>query len=129
MGQQNVKVIAGSFHDVVGPASTFTPLNLWIVKLPHGGNFSFQVPDGWNSAVFSVKGKTQSGSEVCPSQALMIYSRKGTQVDISALEDSVLLVMSGEPITEPLVAKGSMVMNSKSELRRALWDYLKGDFR
>lgn len=129
MGQQNVKVIAGSFHDVVGPASTFTPLNLWIVKLPRGGNLSFQVPDGWNSAVFCVKGKTQSGTEVCPSQALIIYSRKGTQVKISALEDSVLLVMSGEPITEPLVAKGSMVMNSKSELRRALWDYLKGEFK
>jgi len=110
-----------------GPAHTFTPVNLWDVRLKAAGRAEFAVPDGHNTLLLVLKGNIQlPGGETLDDAGLAIFDSKGSSVGVNALADTKLLILDGEPINEPVVAHGPFVMNSRAEIQQAFEDYQGG---
>lgn len=122
-----LRVIAGSFQGRKGPARTFTPIELYDLQLSAGRRVALSLPDGHNTSIFVMQGRTSiNGSQAAGQAELVVCNRNGSQVVIEAGEDSRLLVMSGKPIEEPIARYGPFVMNTKAELIQAVEDYQAG---
>ena len=126
-GDGMVRVIAGSFQGHKGPARTFTPVELYDVRLKAGNRTSFAFPEKHNASFFVLQGGVSvNGSQAAGEAELIVCTRNGSQVAVDAHEDSRLLVMAGEPIEEPIARYGPFVMNTKAELVEAVNDYQAG---
>ena len=126
-GAGSARIIAGSFGDAEGPAKTFTPVNLWDVRLKAGKSALFELPEGHMTAVFVLKGSvTVNGSTKVGASEFVTFGRKGAGISIDADADSTVLILGGEPIDEPVVGYGPFVMNTEDEIRRAIQDYQSG---
>jgi hypothetical protein len=122
-----VRVIAGNYQGTQGPAHTFSPMNVWDVRLTAGKSAEFRVPAGWTTALFVLKGRVRLGSgEIAGAAELVILGREGENFEIAALEDATLLFLNGQPIEEPIVGQGPFVMNTVEEIRQAMDDYRNG---
>lgn len=126
-GAGRVRVIAGSYDGKSGPAHTFSPMNLWDVRLKAGKGATFALPDGDTTAVFVLKGvlRNADGQPIGEGE-LALYERHGDSIAIDAVEDTTLLLLAGTPIDEPVVGYGPFVMNSDAEIRQAVNDYQSG---
>jgi len=126
-GGGKLRVIAGSFQGRKGPAHTFTPIQLYDLQLRTEAPVSLIFPDGHNTSIFVLQGGISvNGSSKAGEAELIVCTRNGSQVTIEAQQDSRLLIMSGEPIEEPIARYGPFVMNSKAELVQAVQDYQVG---
>jgi hypothetical protein len=122
-----VRVIAGHYGDAVGPARTFTPMNLWDVRLKADHAAEFRLPAGHTAALFVLKGGLRLGSgEEIGAGEMAVLERDGDSVRIEALESATVLLLSGEPIEEAVVGYGPFVMNTEDEIRQAIADYQSG---
>jgi redox-sensitive bicupin YhaK (pirin superfamily) len=123
----DVRVIAGEYDGVKGPARTFTPINLWDVRLRAGGLAELPLPDGHTTAVLIVSGRVKLNGEREASEGdLAIFHRSGYGIALEASKDSTLLIMAGEPIDEPIVGSGPFVMNTREEITQAFKDFQSG---
>jgi hypothetical protein len=122
------RVIAGDLNGVRGPAKTFTPVDLFDVRAKAGERFEIALPEGQNAAVVLLKGNVKlNGTAPLKGEALIaVLDREGDAVTVEVVEDSTLLVLSGEPINEPVASYGPFVMNTREELAQAVEDYRKG---
>ena len=128
-GAGKVRVIAGDFAGTRGPARTFTPVNVWDVQLNGGSTVDLDLPDGHNSIVVVLSGQVTVGdAETAGEAEIVLFGSEGAGTTIAAKEDSKLLVLTGEPIDEPIVGYGPFVMNSETEIRQAIDDFNKGEF-
>jgi redox-sensitive bicupin YhaK (pirin superfamily) len=126
-GAGRLRVIAGSFQGRHGPARTFTPVELYDLQLSAERRVELHIPDGYNTSIFVLQGRASvNGSQLAGEAELIVCKPNGSQVTIEAREDSRLLVMSGQPIEEPIARYGPFVMNSKAELIEAVQDYQAG---
>jgi len=122
-----VRVIAGRYGDTDGPARTFTPMNLWDVRLKADRSAELKVPAGHTAALFVLKGRVRLGSsEIIGEGEMAVFEREGERLVIEAAESATLLLLNGEPIDEPVVGYGPFVMNSEDEIRQAVSDYQTG---
>lgn len=127
--QGEVEVIAGEYQGVKGAASTFTPLHLLNAKLKKGATARFNFPAGFNTALLVIEGGIKvNGTEEAPADHFVLMANEGEEFSLEATEDAVVLVMSGEPINEPIAAHGPFVMNTRQELLQAFDDFNKGKF-
>jgi redox-sensitive bicupin YhaK (pirin superfamily) len=125
----SVRVIAGSFAGSAGPAHTFTPLNVWDLRLRAAGTASLPVPEGHTTAIAVLRGSVSvNGSRQVGAAELLVLDRSGDDVRLEAAADSTLLVLSGAPIPEPIVGYGPFVMNSRQEIDTAVKDFQRGKF-
>jgi hypothetical protein len=124
----SVRVIAGEFAGHKGPANTFTPVTLWDVRIAKGERLNLTLPDGHNAALFLRRGDivVNGSGSVTGEAKLAVLDAEGEIVELQAKEDSSLLVMSGEPIREPVARYGPFVMNTRQELMQAVDDYQAG---
>lgn len=123
----SVRVIAGEYRNAKGPASTFTPMNLWDVRLNAGHTTEFKVPAGQTTAVFVLSGQiTLHDEEIIGDAELALLERDGESFTLKATTDSKVLILTGEPIDEPIVGYGPFVMNSNAEIKQALLDFEAG---
>jgi redox-sensitive bicupin YhaK (pirin superfamily) len=121
------RVIAGELNGVKGPAHTVTPVNLFDVRLNAGNQVEVNLPAGHNSGVVLLKGEVVVNSSELKGEAqLAVLSATGERMSFDAKQDSILLVLSGEPINEPVASYGPFVMNTQQELRQAVDDYRTG---
>ena len=128
-GAGRVRVIAGSFGGRSGPARTFTPMDVWDVRLAQGGVGRFTAQDGHTLALVVLRGTVLvNGSEVAREGQLVHFDRSGTGVEIEANGDATVLWLAGEPIDEPVVGYGPFVMNSEAEIHQAIADFNAGRF-
>jgi redox-sensitive bicupin YhaK (pirin superfamily) len=128
-GAGAVRVIAGDYEGHAGPARTFTPMQVWDLRLTQGGVTELSLPEGWNSALVVLRGAVLvNGSTVAREAQMVLLDRKGSAVSIEANNDSVVLLLSGEPIEEPIVGHGPFVMNSQDEIVQAIADFNSGRF-
>ncbi|MGQ0793389.1 MAG: pirin family protein [Deltaproteobacteria bacterium] len=123
-----VRVIAGEFNGQKGAARTFTPVNLWDLTLAEGWEERLNIGSGQTAAIFVMRGRASANSATVSFGELAVFEREGEGVSIAALEDSRVLIMSAEPINEPVVGHGPFVMNTQTEIDRALEDYRRGCF-
>ncbi len=122
-----VRVIAGEFQAAEGPAHTFSPMNVWDLRLNANGRQVFAVAAGWTAAVFVLKGRIRLESgEIAGAAELALLEREGNSFAIEALEDSTILFLNGAPIEEPVVGQGPFVMNTEAEIVQAFADYRAG---
>jgi redox-sensitive bicupin YhaK (pirin superfamily) len=123
------RIIAGRHGEAQGPASTFSPMNVWDVRLNAGHSSSWTIPDGHSSAVVVLRGRvTVNGSREVSGVGLVVLGTDGDEVHVEAASDSVLLLLSGEPIAEPIVGYGPFVMNTREEIETAMRDFRSGRF-
>lgn len=124
-----VRVIAGEFNGRRGPARTHTPMDVWDVRLRQQGTATFDLPEGRTLALAVLHGTVQiNGGEIVREGQLVHLTREGARVQIEANNDVTLLLLSGEPIDEPIVGYGPFVMNSQAEIRQAIDDFNHGRF-
>lgn len=124
-----VRVIAGRFGSEQGPASTFTPINIWDVRLSRDKSAALDIPEGHTLSVLVLSGTVEiNGQEIAREAQTVLLGRHGGGVTIEANGDAKLLVLTGEPIDEPVVAHGPFVMNTEGEIREAMQDFQSGRF-
>ena len=124
-----VEVIAGKYKDVEGPAFTFTPIHMLNAKLNKDGEATFNFPAAYNTVALVVSGSIMvNGQEEAPTDHLVLFENEGEEFTLRALEDSVVLILSGQPIPEPIAAHGPVVMNTRQELMQAFADINDGKF-
>ena len=128
-GAGSVRVIAGEFDGHRGPARTFTPMQVWDLRLNQGGSARLDLPEGWNSMLVVLHGTVQvNGAEVAREGQLVVLGQEREGAVVEANGEAVVLVLAGQPIDEPLVGHGPFVMNSEAEIRQAISDYNQGRF-
>ncbi len=126
-GAGTVRVIAGEYGGVQGPARTFTPMDLWDLRLNPGARIELAVPDGQTTAVFVLRGQVElDGGESVGEARLAVFDRDGDRLALAASAQTTLLLLSGQPILEPIAGYGPFVMNTEAEIRRAMTDYSSG---
>lgn len=128
-GAGTVRVIAGRFRDVAGPAHTFTPINVWDVRLNQGADVILDLPPGHTSILVVLSGGiVVNGNEPATDAEALLLDRDGVSVSISADTSTTMLVLTGEPIDGPIVGRGPFVMNSQEEIDQAMRDFRSGRF-
>lgn len=122
-----LRVIAGDFGGAGGPAKTFTPVHLYDLRLKAGHSTELPLPDGYSTALFVLQGAVMvNGATAVREAELALFSRKGRRMALSATADATALVLSGQPIDEPIARYGPFVMNTEQELVQAMHDYRTG---
>lgn len=122
-----VRVIAGQFGDAEGPASTFSPINLWDIQLTGKAATALTVPSGHTCVVIVQRGKVHVNESSIQAVELALLERSGDSVVLEAKSESRVLLMTGEPLGEPVVGQGPFVMNTREEIRAAIADYQAGE--
>jgi redox-sensitive bicupin YhaK (pirin superfamily) len=126
-GAGTVRVIAGDFHGTRGPARTFTPVDVWDLRLKAGGRAELTLPDGFTTILYVAHGGVVvNGARAAGEGDTVLLSQSGEEVAIEARLDSTLLALSGEPIREPIASYGPFVMNTQEEIRQAIADFQAG---
>ena len=126
-GTGSLRVIAGSVGGAKGPAKTFTPIELYDLRLRAGHSMPLQIPNGYNAGLLILSGQVSvEGSHRLSEAELAVFVSTGGPVKIIAEEDATILVMAGEAIDEPVARYGPFVMNTKTELVQAVNDYQAG---
>lgn len=124
-----VEVIAGSYDEHKGPASTFSPIHMYNVRLKKGAKTQLSFPKNYTTALLMVEGDANvNGHTEAPQDHFVMFSNDGTSFGLEALNDTVILVLSGAPINEPIAAHGPFVMNTQDEIIEAFQDFNTGKF-
>lgn len=125
----HIEVIAGNYNKATGPATTFTPIHLMNARLNSGSQVTFDFPAHYNTALLVLEGSiVVNGLDPVVENHFTLFKNDGETFTVEASEDAIVLIMSGEPIHEPIAAYGPFVMNTRAELKQAFDDYNNGAF-
>jgi redox-sensitive bicupin YhaK (pirin superfamily) len=124
-----LRVIAGEYDGHAGPAHTFSPMQVWDMQLQPGKSVALPLTDGWHAMLIVMHGTVRvNGGEIAGEAQRVQLDSRGSSVRIGAETDATLLLLSGEPINEPIVGYGPFVMNSQAEIAQAIRDFNSGQF-
>lgn len=140
-----MEIIAGEYKGIAGQASTFSPVHMFNAKLKKGAFVDLSFPSDYNTALLVLEGSIsiqesgQSGNSIVthteeynnvsvPLNHLALMENKGEDFKVLASEDAIVLILSGEPLNEPIAPYGPFVMNTRQELIQAYEDYDQGKF-
>jgi redox-sensitive bicupin YhaK (pirin superfamily) len=127
-GQGLVNVIAGNFNGTKGAADTYTPVNLFDIKLKKDAEVNFSLPAGYNTAILVINGSATVNDQAAAEHSFVLFKNDGEDISVKASEDAVLLVLSGEPINEPIASYGPFVMNTHQEIIESIEEFQAGKF-
>lgn len=123
-----VSVIAGEYEGVKGPAYTFSPMQVYNLRVKKGANIDLSFPKADNTGMLIIEGDAMVNDETAKTDHFVLFNHDGDTINITAIEDTVILVLSGEPINEPIAAYGPFLMNTWPEVEQALQDVNTGKF-
>lgn len=125
----NVSIIAGEFKGIKGPASTFTPINMYTIYLENNGELDFNEPSNFNTGILILEGDIKINDQVCKNGDFILFENSPGNIKIQSItKDSMAIVLSGEPIDEPIATGGPFVMNTREEIQQANEDFHSGKF-
>ena len=124
----NIEVISGNYQGVYGNADTFTPIQMYNARINQGGKVKFSFPANFNTGMMMIQGSIVVNGEKVGVNSFIYFENEGTEIEVEALESSIILVLSGEPINEPIVHYGPFLMNTEGEIEQAISDYNQGKF-
>lgn len=127
-GAGTLRVIAGRYAETTGAARTFTPMNVWDLRLQAGGRVALDLEPGHTTALFVLSGRLRIDDRTVGAAELALMSREDSELAFEAAEDSVVLLLNGQPLEEPIVGYGPFVMNSREQIEQALQDFRDGRF-
>jgi len=124
-----IEIIAGEYNGYKGSASTFSPVHVFNAKLKKGAEATFNFPAHYTTAILLVEGGAKvNDTDNVPQDHFAMFNRDGETFTVEATEDAIVLVLSGEPLKEPIAAHGPFVMNSREELVEAFDEFNQGKF-
>ena len=123
-----VEVIAGDYNGTKGSASTFTPIEMYNVRIKKGAKVDFSLPEDYNTGFMVIEGSVLVNSNTVHADHFVLFANNGTEIVLEAAEDSIILTLSGQPIDEPIVPYGPFLMNHKEEIIQAYEDLNDGKF-
>ncbi|WP_445404204.1 pirin family protein [Acinetobacter vivianii] len=124
-----MRVIAGQYQDIEGAATTFSPVNVWDGTLVKDQEHSFYVTEGHTTLLVLLSGQvTLNGSQSIEAPSLVVLSREEIDFSLKAEQDSKFLILTGQPLNEPIEGYGPFVMNSQAEIVEAVRDFNSGKF-
>jgi redox-sensitive bicupin YhaK (pirin superfamily) len=123
-----LEVIAGNYKDIKGPANTFSPLHVFNLHLESQAEFVLELPENFNTGLLAIKGSVTIQDQSVPSDHFALFQNAGSTISIKASTSATLLVLSGQPLDEPIVAYGPFLMNSWEEIEQAVEDFNNGKF-
>lgn len=125
---ENVKmrVIAGSYVNTKGPASTFSPINIYEIENKRSESVSISLKEKTNTVLLIMRGSLETESKNIKEKSIIIFDQEGESIDFKASSDFKALILNGEPIDEPVVAHGPFVMNTREEISQAIKDFQNG---
>jgi len=126
--QGQVNVIAGTVNGTTGPALTYTPVIVANLNLNPGAEFATTTPAGYNTALLVIKGSAEVNGQSAPNHSFVLFKNEGEEIEIKTSGSATLLLLSGEPINEPIAAYGPFVMNTKEELIESIHEAQSGKF-
>ncbi|PJX20403.1 quercetin 2,3-dioxygenase [Advenella sp. S44] len=125
----SVRVIAGEYAHKKGPARTFTPMHVWDMRLTQESMTELEVPEGWSTALVVLRGTVMiNGDALAREGQLVVLDKSDRHLALEANSDAVVLLLSGQPIDEPIVGYGPFVMNSQEQIAQAISDFNSGRF-
>jgi len=127
-GKGVLEIIAGEYDGLKGPASTFTPMHVYNARLKSGAQIELRFPHNFNTGLLVIEGSASINGELVESDHFVLFKNDGELVKIRTSENAVLLVLSGEPIDEPIAQYGPFLMNTWQELEQAIDDVNAGKF-
>lgn len=128
--QGEVSIIAGEFEGVKGPASTFTNINIYNVNLRNYGKIVLREPGDFNTGILVLKGEVKvNENKICKETDFILFENMEGIISVESItEDALFIVLSGEPINEPIVSYGPFVMNTMEEIYEAYEDFRNNKF-
>lgn len=125
-----LRVIAGDYAGTHGAANTFTPVNLWDLRIKMGYKIDeLQLPLGFNTMLLVLKGTVLVNNIMSiKEKELIFFEREGDHITLESSSDAMILILNGKPLNEPIVGQGPFVMNTKDEIDQAFMDYRAGRF-
>jgi len=127
-GKGVIEIIAGNFNNTNGPATSFTPIEMYNARLKKGAKVHFSLPQNYNTGFVIIEGAVTVNERPAATDHFVLFANDGTDIYVEATEDAIVLILSGEPIHEPIVPYGPFVMNSKQEIVDAYDDWNSGKF-
>ena len=123
-----VEIIAGEYNGVKGPAFTFTPIQMYNARIKKGDSLDFNFPASFNTGFLIVEGNAIINDTIAPLDHFVLFKNKEGPIHVTANEDAAILILSGEPIDEPIAAYGPFLMNKWDEIEQAIHDVNTGKF-
>lgn len=124
-----INIIAGEYKGVKGPAFTFTPINIYDMRLKKNAKITLNLSEYFNTGLLVLDGNILlNDSEAIKTDHFVLFRNNGTRINLSAIEDCVILILNGEPINEPIIQYGPFLMNTKKEIIEAIDDFNSGKF-
>jgi len=124
-----LEIIAGNYANAKGTASTFTPINLFNLHLKKDKDISFSFAETDNTALLVIEGSIAvNNTDRAQTDHFVLFTNKGEDFTVHAVEDALVLVLSGQPIDEPIASYGPFVMNTEEEIMQAVKDFQNGKF-
>ena len=123
-----IEVIAGEYKETKGPASTFTSIQVYNARIKNGASIELSFPPSYNTGILIVEGSAVLNGETASTDHFVLFKNDGELISIEAPEDAILLVLSGEPIDEPIAQYGPFLMNTWEEVEQAISDVSAGKF-
>ncbi|AXI04215.1 pirin family protein [Aquirhabdus parva] len=128
-GAGTLRVIAGEFEGFVGPAETYSPVDVWDVRLNAGKRADFTVNEGHTLAVIVLRGTVQvNDTQIARDAQMVVLDQVGTDFTVEANSDASFLILSGQPLNEPIEGYGPFVMNTAAQIHEAMQDFNSGNF-
>lgn len=125
-GIGTVRVIAGQFNGQSGPAKTHTRINILDVRMAAGQSVIFNAVAGDTALVYLVSGQLQFDTEQMEAAGLAVMSSRESNFSVDTIADSHFLVLTGEPLNEPIFGRGPFIMNTYEEILQAFEDSKNG---
>lgn len=124
-----VEVIAGEYEGTKGGATTFTEIEMYNIRLNSGARIQFSLPEEYNTGILVIEGQVRvNDTDDAPEDYFVLFRNKGERISVSTASGCLLLVLSGKPLREPIMAYGPFLMNTKDEILQAFDDLNAGKF-